>query len=700
MPKEGYNLILETGNHRRADMSSNLLQACRRSIQFKLFLSLTAIVALSLAAILASQVYLVQDYFIRQAETNLRSSNYLLSRVLADPLFNHDLSLLQTRLQDVQSKLPLCNFQLKDNVGKVVYKVGDVHALADTEFDPNSRDGCYNTIIPVVHGDQVMGTVRMGVRTDDIAKARQSLINDSAFFALFWFTIFMLPFFVQIRRLVRPLGQLSRAAQQFADGNLDFPTPKLEHGEDEVSQLTTSFQAMAQALVRNRDTQAANLAELNNEKSTLEALLTTMPVGVIFADRSHIRYCNTAFKGMFMLGPDEKLVGLKNDALLLRIGQLVAEADTFLAIVGRILDSRTLTEPAYFALKNGRILRMISNTVNAPELQRYLGRFWLFEDATEEKRMLQLAEMRGEQDSLTLLYNRNRYDQDLQRIIAQAERDGSRLAILIFDLDDFKPINDQFGHASGDIVLKEIARTLSMQLRRNEVLYRIGGDEFALLLVNASDEEVTILAERIVKSIHSLTFNFEGTIARVGCSLGIARFPHDANTLESLMEHADQAMYTAKNNGKGQYSYSNGSRGTSGKQSSPASPFGNMNLGIAIMDAQHLAMANFIHGILDSLKEGDISAKLHKRVEMLLELCQINFQTEEDLMKRHEIPGVNEHHVEHERQLKRLRNLFGNLNFNEQEMTTVVREINDWMLEHVKGEDTELAAQLRSKGVA
>jgi hemerythrin len=84
---------------------------------------------------------------------------------------------------------------------------------------------------------------------------------------------------------------------------------------------------------------------------------------------------------------------------------------------------------------------------------------------------------------------------------------------------------------------------------------------------------------------------------------------------------------------------------------------------------------------------------------MLLELCQINFQTEEDLMKRHEIPGVNEHHVEHERQLKRLRNLFGNLNFNEQEMTTVVHAINDWMLEHVKGEDTELAAQLRSKGV-
>ena len=111
-------------------MPLNILKSCRSSVQFKLFLSLTAIVALSLTAILASQVYLVQDYFIRQAESNLRSSNYLLSRVLADPLFNHDLSLLQVRLQDVQTKLPLCNFQLKDNIGTVVFRVGEVNPVA------------------------------------------------------------------------------------------------------------------------------------------------------------------------------------------------------------------------------------------------------------------------------------------------------------------------------------------------------------------------------------------------------------------------------------------------------------------------------------------------------------------------------------------------------------------------------------------
>jgi diguanylate cyclase len=161
-----------------------------------------------------------------------------------------------------------------------------------------------------------------------------------------------------------------------------------------------------------------------------------------------------------------------------------------------------------------------------------------------------MAELRAEHDALTSLFNRQRYDQDLPRLVAQAERDGSRLAVLVFDLDNFKPINDLYGHAAGDTVLRKISATLTSQLRRNEVLYRIGGDEFALLLVNASDEEITLLAERIVHTVHALSFDFDGTTAKVGCSLGIARYPQDATTLQHLLYLADQAMYEAKQRGK------------------------------------------------------------------------------------------------------------------------------------------------------
>jgi len=511
---------------------------------------LTVIVALSLTAILVSQVYLVQDYFIRQAESNLRSSNYLLSRVLADPLFERDLVQLQTRLQDIQTKLPICNFQLKDNIGSVVYKVGNVRARADTEFNPGNSDGCFNTILPVMYGDKLMGTVRMGVRTDDIAQARQSLIRESMFFAMFWFALFMLPFFIQIRRLIRPLSSLNEAAKQFTNGNLEFSSTLLVPGKDEISQLIVSFKGMAETLLRNRKEQAANLAALDNEKSTLFALLSTIPVGVIFADRSHIRYCNNAFRRMCLLSANEDLVGMKNDSMLLRIGQIVADADSFIKLIAEMLETRKLTEPIYFALKDGRTLRLISNVVIAPENNGYLGRFWLFEDVTEEQKVLQEAEQHAEVDSLTSIYNRRRFDQDLKRLVAQADRDRTQLALLMFDLDDFKPINDLYGHACGDKVLRQVAQTLLQQLRRNEVLYRIGGDEFAVLLINASDEEMVIIAERIVHTIHSLQIECSGELANVGCSMGIARYPRDANSIQNLLELADHAMYEAKQQGK------------------------------------------------------------------------------------------------------------------------------------------------------
>ena len=529
---------------------TNLLNAVRHSIQCKLFLSLTVIVALSLTAILASQVYLVQDYFIRQAESNLRSSNYLLSRVLADPLFSHDLTLLQSRLQEIQSKLPICNFQLKDQIGSVVFKVGDVHTGFDSEITPDTHDHCFNTILPVMHGDQLMGTIRMGVRTDDIAEARKNLIQESIFFAIFWFALFMLPFFVQIRRLIRPIGNLNEAAKQFTNGNLEYSSTLLVRGKDELSQLIASFKGMAETLIRNRQEQAANLTALHNEKSTLFALLSTIPVGVIFADRSHVRYSNTAFRRMFMLNEQEDMVGTKNDSMLLRVGQIVADADSFINIIAEILETRKLTESKYFTLKDGRILRLISNVVVAPESNGYLGRFWLFDDVTEERKVLQLAELQAEVDSMTTIYNRRRFDLDLQRLMAQAERDGSRLALMLFDLDDFKPVNDLYGHACGDTVLKQVAQTLTTQLRRNEVIYRIGGDEFAVLLINTGDQEIAKLADRIVQTIHSLTIDCNGTTAKVGCSMGIARYPNEATTHQSILQLADHAMYEAKQRGK------------------------------------------------------------------------------------------------------------------------------------------------------
>lgn len=533
-------------------MIKRVFNACAASLQFKLFLSLTAIVALGTAVTLACQIYLMQEYFIRQAESNLRGSNYLMSRVLADPFFERDLALLQRRLQDIQVKVLPCSMQLKDDSGNIIFKQGQPGRL-NADFAPNAADGCYNTIIPIVRGSKNYGTLRVGLRTGEIAAARQNLIKNSLLVAGLFFFLFMLPFFLQIRRMMRPLVQLAESTRQFAGGNLNHPPPVALPGNDVLAQLTGNFRRMAQNLRANDEWQAAIMASMREEKQMLDTLLSSLPVGVLFADRSQIRYCNDAFREMWNVDSCEQLVGLPNDALLARVEPIVEQPGALIAAVSAILETRQFAPARYISLKNGRVLRMTSNVVAAPQQPGHLGRFWMFEDVTRERNELLQAEQRANRDALTQLFNRQHFDLELPRLCAQSERDATPLALMMFDLDDFKPVNDRFGHAAGDRVLQTVSATLTHQLRRNEVLYRIGGDEFALLLTHTSDQELATLAARIVQTIRELTFDFGGIKTQVGCSLGIARFPIEAHTPPGLLAQADRAMYAAKIQGKNRW---------------------------------------------------------------------------------------------------------------------------------------------------
>ena len=156
----------------------------------------------------------------------------------------------------------------------------------------------------------------------------------------------------------------------------------------------------------------------------------------------------------------------------------------------------------------------------------------------------------AERDPLTGLYNRHRFNEELARMTAEAERHDSRVALLFFDLDDFKYINDTFGHRAGDAMLIRVAGEMAGQVRRNEIFARLGGDEFAILVPDISDETLRVLADRITQSIANVRFQFEGRSMRLTTSLGIALLPDHAGNAEDLIARADTAMYQAKEAGK------------------------------------------------------------------------------------------------------------------------------------------------------
>lgn len=158
-------------------------------------------------------------------------------------------------------------------------------------------------------------------------------------------------------------------------------------------------------------------------------------------------------------------------------------------------------------------------------------------------------------DSLTGIYNRFQFDKTIKEKIAHTNRYKKMIALLFLDLDKFKTINDSLGHYVGDLLLIEVAKRLRLCLRVDDFIARIGGDEFAVIL---SDIEHPAVASEIAqKIINALAppYNLAGNEVHTSCSIGIACYPSDEVTEESLVQNADIAMYYAKELGRNNYQY-------------------------------------------------------------------------------------------------------------------------------------------------
>ncbi len=153
-------------------------------------------------------------------------------------------------------------------------------------------------------------------------------------------------------------------------------------------------------------------------------------------------------------------------------------------------------------------------------------------------------------DGLTGLFNRRYLEGALERELARAERSCSSLALLLLDIDHFKSFNDTYGHAMGDLVLKNVATTLQRGLRQADVLARFGGEEFVVLLPQVGERGALESAERIRAALESSGIHPGGSGKRVTVSIGLAMFPDDADSSESLLSAADEALYRAKDAGR------------------------------------------------------------------------------------------------------------------------------------------------------
>jgi diguanylate cyclase (GGDEF)-like protein/PAS domain S-box-containing protein len=176
-------------------------------------------------------------------------------------------------------------------------------------------------------------------------------------------------------------------------------------------------------------------------------------------------------------------------------------------------------------------------------------------DITERKRVSEQLSHMARHDFLTDLPNRAAFVEDLARAIASARRDGKSFAVLYLDLDHFKDVNDTLGHPIGDLLLQAVAQRLNATIRETDTVARFGGDEFALINSDIGEPaDAVVLADKVLKAL-SEPYLIQGNEVRSGASVGIAVYGLDASDAETLLSHADVALYRAKAEGRGTYRF-------------------------------------------------------------------------------------------------------------------------------------------------
>ena len=329
------------------------------------------------------------------------------------------------------------------------------------------------------------------------------------------------------RSIVRTLRGLAEAANAIARGRLDERVPV--RGRDEFAQLGGAFNEMADQLQARLDELEAERGRLRDAITRFgEALAATHDVRQLLRVIVEAAVEATGARGARLLAEDGTIVESGDpDANGDRLEfPLTAGRTAFgtLAIVGEGFDeeqrmaANSLASHATIALENARLHRIV-----------------------ERQALI---------DGLTGIANRRQCEESLATEIAQADRLGTPLTLVLADLDDFKAVNDIHGHAVGDDVLREFAAVLRATLRDSDIAGRWGGEEFLLLLPGADAEGGANLAERVRSGLAERSFlGRDGEVVTVTCSFGVAQLAAGA-TDRDLFAAADQGLYRAKRAGK------------------------------------------------------------------------------------------------------------------------------------------------------
>ena len=289
--------------------------------------------------------------------------------------------------------------------------------------------------------------------------------------------------------------------------------------------------------------------------AVMMALLSETPWAVLIVDaEGQIVTVNDAFGEIWRLDVSE-IVDDANDTyeartLLNLLKERVVDEEGFLRRARELYHDPTLYEHSEVPLKDGRTIDRHSASLWGPAGE-YLGRVWFFDDITDGKRASELAAT----DDLTGTANRRAFVAATRSALGRARAHESRVSVVMIDVDHFKTVNDTFGHAAGDQLLRACVDAWREVVRGDDLLARVGGDEFAVLMEGCAPAPARASAERLCERTRTVEVDLDGAAVTATVSIGVATSAAEEEGLDgvkTLLARADERLYAAKEAGRDQ----------------------------------------------------------------------------------------------------------------------------------------------------
>lgn len=505
-------------------------------------IALTVLVEIvAISAIVWNSQRLTEAHLVRQFELRRAEISLLLEAALAPAMAQRDYAAVSDTLRNAQRLQGLVYLVMSDETGQRIASANPEHAIAPS--------GMREFTIPIILESRSYGQLAVGIDLRFLEEARHEILLQNIALALIGILISSFVLGGIALWLTKRLGRLAEASNALAEGQAFQPLSG--DSKDDIGQVIHAFNSMAQTIERRvEDLRGAEALQrslvitVDTERSRLDALLSAMRLGLVFVDQNErICYLNPAFASLWMVTLNGHLANMPLSDLRDWLAPSLLEKVRPSLFAG----DGTSTE---LLLSDNRIVTQQGIPVTSASGAQ-LGRLWIFEDITSERQISEHLIFMAERDPLTGLANRARFTSELDRLLSRFQRDPElRGAILYFDLDEFKTINDSFGHRAGDNVLVRTADAVGRLIRNDELFARLGGDEFAVVAPGVDRAGAEVMAERVLQALSSLSFEFDGRRFGLTISLGIALLPEHASGVDELVAHADAAMYQAKRSGK------------------------------------------------------------------------------------------------------------------------------------------------------